>query len=168
MRIYDKLSRKKQNVLGTTVSRPPRSLVKLVECQRTTTNSHHHLPPPLTDVMHFSNPSRTATALLVAGSFFLPGAVGAAIDVTGAGSDNIAATFVAGWSQCGGYQYTGPTKCEDGYYCRKSHEMYHQCWPVSVAKVTPTPGPQDILTRPPAASPEPTTPALPPRTPMGR
>ncbi|EKM81378.1 hypothetical protein AGABI1DRAFT_113025 [Agaricus bisporus var. burnettii JB137-S8] len=107
----------------------------------------------------------TRTIRIIGILLLLPCAVmGVAIDVAAdVYGDDQGVEVVKGWNQCGGYEYSGPTQCEDGFQCRQQHETYYQCTPVTKTKLTPTANIADP-TRPPDASPEPTTPSLPPRT----
>nr|AIG56263.1 secreted protein [Achlya hypogyna] len=36
---------------------------------------------------------------------------------------------VAAWGKCGGQNYSGPTKCADGNYCKELNPYYSQCTP---------------------------------------
>ncbi|KIO18655.1 hypothetical protein M407DRAFT_31694 [Tulasnella calospora MUT 4182] len=41
------------------------------------------------------------------------------------------------WYQCGGFSWTGPTDCDEGY-CNKINEYYSMCLPLSELTSTTT------------------------------
>ncbi|KAL2201936.1 fungal cellulose binding domain-containing protein [Sarocladium strictum] len=49
------------------------------------------------------------------------------------------------WSQCGGKDWTGPTTCVSGTYCRKADEWYSQCVP-GTATTTASQGSSTLAT----------------------
>merc|ERR1719174_273000 len=58
------------------------------------------------------------------------------------------------WSQCGGFNWGGPSCCTAGHTCYEYNDHYSQCIPGSASTLAPTPTPTLVPT--PAPTPAPT------------
>lgn len=48
-------------------------------------------------------------------------------DDSGSGSGGDSSATATRWGQCGGLNWTGPTKCVSGTTCQKQNDWYYQC-----------------------------------------
>ncbi|RPB15732.1 hypothetical protein P167DRAFT_571379 [Morchella conica CCBAS932] len=49
---------------------------------------------------------------------------------------SVSAQTAAGYQQCGGVNFSGPTACVSGYHCEKLNDYYSQCLPGSASGTT--------------------------------
>lgn len=68
------------------------------------------------------------------------------------------------WGQCGGLNWSGPTTCASGNYCKYINDWYSQCLPGGPSVTTQAPSTTTTTTQQP---PSPTTSQSPPTTTTG-